>query len=450
MLMSISAHSVSESSGQKVLEPGNRVAVKHGRDEYFVGTVVKTVPTGVRVKYDDNGDVVLEKGIVVRLQDKTKTRKKSITSAEVKLFRYVPTKAVPTAGSKKVETVKADKTTGRILTRDTTQKSTRVHQGRITKITVPEVAAPISPTVATKPIAPPVGKDTTNAHYNASELSLVHKTIKQSEYMRYGGGNQEPDRLTGTQRRNMLTLLGALHTRLNRQFFGNKLPKCDIRLLNNTKQIKSLGLYEGNYPGAKGRISIHPRVFVSTSPVTLVTVMAHEMAHQYVWEVQHIEESQFNKGHGPNWTAAMAMCGLEAAVYASQDTMKSMKTEDQLLQEKAKALADAIAKETYVSFILNRTLPETPVQWFDSKSGQWQKGISCGPENGDSFSVRSLVLLNPRTNESKLVPNEWLYLIPRPENQLFLTQDFLARSRALYRFFQEAYDKKLRRSKSKT
>ena len=99
----------------------------------------------------------------------------------------------------------------------------------------------------------------------------------------------------------------SLYRLINQEIFGNKLPQCKIEVTSHCKKYWGIcvGLYPGPHP--------NPEKSVCTIRISdkwfcrqwLITTLAHEMVHQYQWDVNSRKRMKEGKepliSHGPSF-----------------------------------------------------------------------------------------------------------------------------------------------------
>lgn len=127
----------------------------------------------------------------------------------------------------------------------------------------------------------------------------------------------------------------------NKKYAGGSLRKIPIRLQRNTKRPKALGQYGRMW------ISIHPRALMVGVDLVL-HILKHEMCHQAVWEVDHVNHERQGSDHGPvffKWAEKFGVMGRYADI--DGEDQEAMKTLDEKYEDerKKKLLDEAKATE---------------------------------------------------------------------------------------------------------
>lgn len=141
-----------------------------------------------------------------------------------------------------------------------------------------------------------------------------------------------------------------LWNKLNLSAFHGKLriPSLDLMpKVGINKRTRSHGYFKPSNDMSKLLIKLSPRLFLGEEPM-LISAMAHEMAHQYVWVVDFARGPRWaaEGGHGPEWQAAMRMIGLTPARFSQYDTANFL-TEDERKKVETNRANNALIKKTH-------------------------------------------------------------------------------------------------------
>lgn len=347
-------------SAVKNFAPGTRVAVEFDKDDWSVGTVVKTTPTGWKIDFDYGEKNRLIKATDGRIQEVAQKRslKKPLTYAQVKALK--PARTAPKPVVK---------------------------------------ATPAVKTKPTKPARPPVAdtepKETLEEHRLTKEFGRPQLWSK----LDHKSGRTEK--------------LGYIHdlwNTANHKLFGGKLPEpAAIKMTRDAgERTQGLGVW---YP-LKRILGFSPRLFIAPEHRVVETVI-HEMCHQAVSEIDRVVDRS-RGGHGPAWQAWMRKCGLDPNRYASgQDDFLTQEEKDarQKRLDTLQVAREAAKNSGMVQMTLAhlRTLPRA-VMYVNSTTGTTHKGLAVGPH--DRAAKRIMVISEPTLRHWVNVPTTWLHLLP--------------------------------------
>ena len=421
------------------LPEGARVAVKQDKDTYFVATVVKKVTSGYKVKYDDNGDTKVEKGTLVRLDDKMKNRKLSITKAEVEKFKYDPAakparvKAKPTAEEPKIYP-SATSEVNAVLVANKISDRLMKNGGSLSFI---------GPDASDWPEEPKLPKLqdldvkewlslylSLQAKYKNSSVPTIHIEPKVEKTVNAAEGNLV--KLAGnsylfrkakesTKTADIFAYVKYVWFALNKRFFNGQLQKPVLHVLSERGKFKRLG----HWRRTDREFAVSRRIFVPNTESVAVSLIAHEMCHQAVSEIDRDFSSDLG-GHGYTWQNRMRQLGLEPHRYATQDTMENIRTES---EQETIALQKAV--EEHHKDLKIKPHRDCPAKWFDPKTGLWNRGLIVGPSN--SRQTYWAFISKPSTANWINVPHDWFRSLDPGEDQLYTTPAFLEAARFLRR-----------------
>lgn len=363
------------------LTGGQRVAVEFDTDVWYLGTVVKETATGHRVEMDFGGAQVIKQAVRIWPVDRKARRKTSITLADVKLIKSKPqTKLKP-----------VDKTT----------KKPSVHTPETPKV---------DPRAQPEPHA-----HVPRASHSEHTLAASLGSASMFEACKEGSASQ-----IKTAR---IKYIKTVWHKANAKFFKSEMREpTNIKLHKETKAVRSLGYWRHTRDGSLRELSVSPRAFNSEEYVTL-TLIVHEMCHQAVAEIDNVYDRTAG-GHGPNWQAWMRHCGLEPNRYVGQDYLNHFRTEEERKEEARRvqnrqiALQNTTAKPLRVSELRENL----PVQYYNSKSDTWFKGLLIGKH--DVAGKFWCVLREPKP-EWAIVPNSILHELPTDNHAQYTSDLFL-------------------------
>ncbi len=129
-----------------------------------------------------------------------------------------------------------------------------------------------------------------------------------------------------------MMFLKALWAYLNTAKFGGQLKAPNFKLLKNMGAT-SMRL-RGRWWASGRLLEIAPRLF-NASQNFCVEVVLHEMCHQAVSEIDKVNESSIEKGHGPTWVKWMRHVGLNPLRFDPTDNATFM-TPKELKEHEAK------------------------------------------------------------------------------------------------------------------
>lgn len=141
-----------------------------------------------------------------------------------------------------------------------------------------------------------------------------------------------------------------LWTHLNTRVFHGKMQMPKFGLMPKVgidRRTRSLGYFKPRRDLSNLLIKLSPRLFLGEEPM-IITAMAHEMAHQYVWVVDRVWDAArwgLDGGHGPEWRAAMQMIGLTPARFSTYDSV-NFTTDDERAKIEKNRENNAIIRKT--------------------------------------------------------------------------------------------------------
>lgn len=341
-------------------QEGQRVAVKYGRDKYFIGTIKKVGQSKCRVVEDDEGDADLWPiKDILRVADGTKRMPDHYSLAEVQkiLHRAPPSKDAPhvkpifNPGLHVNDRVAADfdhhgewfvgtihQITGDkyyVLYDDGDDRIHKVEDLIKLPRDTPRYRQELTREQVDKIAKEGLGiqrKQLTDAAEEAKAAARV--------------GNPKLFLSALDSKQDMVRYINHVWHKANAEFFQNKLVPPHFKIGKDAgAKLKNLGMW---YPMQRVLL-IRPRCFNNVEGHA-VGIILHEMCHQAAHEIHFAAEPK-QGGHGPVWQAMMRKCGLTPSRYAGSDWMENTFSTEELERNQrkmggAKQLQEPIAPLT--------------------------------------------------------------------------------------------------------
>lgn len=356
---------ISASANQ--LPIGTRVAAEFDKDIWYLGTVVKMLPTGYRIDFDYGETNKLIKTRVFAVEKRGQI-KKSLTLVQVKELKL----------------------------------------GKKTATKKPVAKEPKAVLVPAK-ILVHVEHESHEALNAARNLESCRPLFDKA--------------VESKSRTDMLHAISEMWKAANHVFFNNRLVAPTFLLLKLVKTVRGLGYWHRGYDEKTDtvfrKISLSPRLF-NAAYSKLCTVLVHEMCHQAVSEINKVQEGA--GGHGVHWEQWMRKCGLSPDRYNKDDVLDFMNTEERsaVLQRK-EDFGQATAG-------LKRITPKAllPVSFFETAKGKMTNGLVV--EKADAAGRKWVVVTKEsiKTSSWLQVGYENMFEIPNLlERSDFLEDEFL-------------------------
>ena len=206
----------------------------------------------------------------------------------------------------------------------------------------------------------------------------------------------------------------------NKKYFNGQLALPVFYVMRNLGSTKFRGL--GRWIPSKRELALSPRAF--TSEKAFHTTFVHEMCHQAVSEIDRVNESNINRGHGPVWSRWMRHCGLDPQQFANTDDYRTDEENAELDRR------IGLVKGAQSNYPQATPKSMMPAQHLDVITGQMHKGIILGP--ADSSGKRWHFIESPTGTMFKTVTKVTLFELDPAEVHIYTQPEWLEHAKWMH------------------